>query len=154
MWSSRGGLMSHIRGGGLDDHIFWPISWTGSSGSRIGWLHTAGSRTCLRSPRCVRPKGPVYKNRVFSGGTPFWGTFWPFWAFWLKSRYAIGSLRKSSLLPEPCTPLGATAEVVQKLHLVSTVPCRSKKSIRATSTATPRGVCTVLVAGLTSVDFQ
>ena len=38
------------------------------------------------------------KNRVFSGGTPFWGTFWPFWTFWLKSRYATGSPRISSLL--------------------------------------------------------
>ena len=35
------------------------------------------------------------------------GTFWPFWGFWLKSRYAIGCLHISRLLTKASTsPMG------------------------------------------------
>ena len=91
------------------------------------------------------------KNRVFLGATPFWGTFWPFWAFWLKSRYAIGSLRKSRLLLELHTPLGVTADAARMLFFDRPGTVDTKYSLYMTSAVS---VCTVLVAALTSVDFQ
>ena len=51
------------------------------------------------------------------------------------------------------TSLGVTAEVTLRLYLVRTVSDRSKNSLGVTSAVTPRGVCTVLVAGLTSVEY-
>ena len=38
--------------------------------------------------------GAQVKNRVFQGVPPFLGTFWPFWAFRMKSRCAAGCLQK------------------------------------------------------------
>ena len=47
--------------------------WVVQDFTPLVWLHTAGSRTCIGSPRCVRPQGPTNKNWPIlnSGAEPF-----------------------------------------------------------------------------------